>query len=77
MVDLSTLPVTEGFAPFNVPAAGKPCQTYYKIIGDLKGGKRPLVALNGGTDIPSLVQDTSSFTLFRTWREPPLFPRPV
>ncbi|KAF8449102.1 proline-specific peptidase [Boletus edulis BED1] len=38
----------EGVAPFDVPAAGKPCKTWYKVSGDLKSGIRPLVVLHGG-----------------------------
>jgi len=38
----------EGEAPFAAPGAGKPCQTWYKISGDLKSGVRPLVVLHGG-----------------------------
>lgn len=41
--------ITEGFADFHVPAAGKPCQTWYKIFGDISSAKRrPLVTLHGG-----------------------------
>lgn len=40
--------VTEGFAPLEVPGADKPCQTYYKIFGDLKSGVTPLIGLHGG-----------------------------
>lgn len=39
---------TEGEAPYAVPAAGKPCKTWYKVSGDLKSGIRPLVVLHGG-----------------------------
>lgn len=38
----------EGEAPFAVPGAGKPCQTWYKVSGDFKSGVRPLVVLHGG-----------------------------
>ena len=38
----------EGEAPFAVPAAGRPCKTWYKVSGDLKSGVRPLVLLHGG-----------------------------
>jgi len=45
--------ITEGTFDFDVPAAGKPCQTWYKVYGDLKGSKhRPLVALHGGPGVP-------------------------
>jgi hypothetical protein len=27
--------VTEGEVSFDVPAAGKPCKTWYKVYGDL------------------------------------------
>jgi len=40
--------ITEGEVDFDVPAAGKPCKTWYKIYGDLSAGKRPLVTLHGG-----------------------------
>lgn len=43
----STLPpVTEGSADFRV--GGETYQTWYKVIGDLKSGTRPLVTLHGG-----------------------------
>lgn len=45
---MSTTATTEGFAPLGVPDAGKPCQTYYKIVGDISSGKVPIVVLNGG-----------------------------
>ena len=45
---MTTPATTEGFAPLDVPNAGKPCQTYYKVVGDLSSGKVPLIVLNGG-----------------------------
>ncbi|KAF9820957.1 hypothetical protein IEO21_00934 [Rhodonia placenta] len=39
---------TDGYAPVTVHNAGKPCQTFYKIVGDLSSGKIPLIVLNGG-----------------------------
>lgn len=39
---------TEGELDFDVPAAGKPCKTWYKIFGDLTSGKTPLLLLHGG-----------------------------
>ncbi|EIN12922.1 proline-specific peptidase [Punctularia strigosozonata HHB-11173 SS5] len=42
--------VSEGYADFNVPAAGKPCKTWYKIFGDLKSS-RPLIGLHGGPGV--------------------------
>lgn len=47
-LQLLNMAVTEGFAPLEVPGAGKPCQTYYKIFGDLKSGVTPLIGLHGG-----------------------------
>lgn len=38
----------EGEVPFVVPAAGRPCKTWYKVSGDLKSGIRPIVLLHGG-----------------------------
>ncbi|PCH41233.1 peptidase S33 tricorn interacting factor 1 [Wolfiporia cocos MD-104 SS10] len=43
-----SVPVAEGYAPYDVPAAGKPCQTYYKIVGNLTSGVTPLIVLHGG-----------------------------
>ncbi|GJJ06645.1 hypothetical protein Clacol_000839 [Clathrus columnatus] len=42
--------ISEGEAEYDVPAAGKPCKTWYKVFGDLEdpARKRPLVALHGG-----------------------------
>ncbi|KAJ7055561.1 proline iminopeptidase [Mycena amicta] len=49
----SNIPTTEGEAPFDVPTAGKPCKTWYKIVGDLSTGSgRPLVTLHGGPGVP-------------------------
>ncbi|KAL4062477.1 Alpha/Beta hydrolase protein [Scleroderma yunnanense] len=45
---MTTITVTEGEADFIVPAAGKPCKTWYKVYGDLKSGVCPLVVLHGG-----------------------------
>ncbi|KAH9938636.1 proline iminopeptidase [Fomitopsis serialis] len=39
---------TEGFAPLDVLGAGKPCQTYYKVLGQLTSDKAPIIVLNGG-----------------------------
>jgi proline-specific peptidase len=44
--------VIEAEVDFHVPAAGKPCKTWYTIFGDLKSGKRPLVCLHGGPGVP-------------------------
>jgi hypothetical protein len=38
----------EGFVDFEVLSVEGLCQTYYKVVGDLQGGKRPLVVLHGG-----------------------------
>ncbi|KAJ7135099.1 proline-specific peptidase [Mycena filopes] len=43
--------VLEGFIDFHVASAGKPCATWYKVIGDLHGSIRPLVALHGGPGV--------------------------
>ena len=45
---MTTIKITEGEADFAVPAAGKPCKTWYKVYGDLKSGIRPLVVIHGG-----------------------------
>ncbi|KAI0722903.1 prolyl aminopeptidase-2 [Earliella scabrosa] len=36
-----------GTAPFDA-GAGKPCETWYQVYGDLKSGKTPVVAIHGG-----------------------------
>ena len=38
----------EGQVTINVPAAGKPCSTWYRVYGDLTGSRTPLVLLHGG-----------------------------
>lgn len=48
-----SLKITTGEVPFDVPAAGKPCKTWYKVFGDLSAGKRPLVTLHGGPGVNS------------------------
>lgn len=45
---MSTPAITEGFAPLDVPSAGKPCQTYYKIFGTLSSDRVPIIVINGG-----------------------------
>ncbi|CAG8975946.1 hypothetical protein HYALB_00007077 [Hymenoscyphus albidus] len=45
---------TEGEIPFDAPGAGKPCHTWYKVIGDLHGKTStsskvlPLITCHGG-----------------------------
>lgn len=39
---------TEGKAPFIVPSLDHICETYYKIYGDLRSGKPPIVVVHGG-----------------------------
>ncbi|KAH9945098.1 proline-specific peptidase [Epithele typhae] len=38
----------EGECVFTVPGVEKTCKTWYKVFGDLKCGKTPLVVLHGG-----------------------------
>jgi proline-specific peptidase len=46
---MSSLKVREGEADFNVPGAGKPCKTWYKVYGTLPHPHNPpLVILHGG-----------------------------
>lgn len=42
--------VTEGRVAFKHPSLPKPCETWYKVVGDLKSSAsgRPLVTLHGG-----------------------------
>lgn len=37
----------ESKVPFDVPTAGKPCETWYKVVGDLSTGV-PLITAHGG-----------------------------
>ncbi|KAI0024483.1 Alpha/Beta hydrolase protein [Xylariomycetidae sp. FL0641] len=42
-------PVSEGEIAFDAPGAGKPCKTWYKVIGSLESSSSPpIVALHGG-----------------------------
>ena len=43
----------EGEIDFNVPTAGKPCRTWYRVVGDLHCGIRPLLVLHGGPGVAS------------------------
>ncbi|KAJ7592774.1 proline iminopeptidase [Mycena floridula] len=49
-MSLNELSTVEGYLDFNYPSAGKPLQTWYRVIGDLSAG-RPLVALHGGPGV--------------------------
>jgi proline-specific peptidase len=40
--------IKEGTVHFNYPSAGKQCETWYKIVGDLSSGVTPVVTLHGG-----------------------------
>ncbi|KAH8109255.1 proline-specific peptidase [Phellopilus nigrolimitatus] len=43
---MSSVKTTEGMAPFQVQ--GETYSTWYKVVGDLSSGHRPLVVLHGG-----------------------------
>ncbi|OZJ01372.1 hypothetical protein BZG36_05736 [Bifiguratus adelaidae] len=49
---MSEIKVIEGEVSIEIPGAGKPCKTWYKIFGDLKSGVRPLVGVHGGPGVP-------------------------
>ncbi|KAH8788594.1 Alpha/Beta hydrolase protein [Diaporthe sp. PMI_573] len=40
--------MTEGLAPFPVEGLSEPCQTWYKVVGDLGTSAVPLILLHGG-----------------------------
>lgn len=40
--------MAEGYAEFNVTGLSQPCQTWYKIVGNLKTQAIPLIVLHGG-----------------------------
>ena len=48
---MATQSITEGTIPFNIPAAGKDCYTWYRIIGNLHATSphiKPLIVIHGG-----------------------------
>ncbi|KAK3944389.1 L-amino acid amidase [Diplogelasinospora grovesii] len=48
---MANLPIKEGEVAFDAPNAGKPCKTWYKIVGDLDSSSSsspPLITLHGG-----------------------------
>lgn len=46
---MTAFPTSEGEVPFEVPAAGKSCKTWYKIFGSLENTTGPvLIGLHGG-----------------------------
>lgn len=46
---MTEYPVSEDEFSWDVPNAGKPCKTWYKILGDLESTEGPvLIALHGG-----------------------------
>lgn len=44
----NSIAMTEGKAAFMVPGLATPCETWYRVVGDLASGKTPLVILHGG-----------------------------
>src|ERR1700760_1285088 len=45
---------TTGTVSVSIPTAGKDCFTWYKVVGNLKSGVTPLIAVHGG---PGLSHD--------------------
>lgn len=45
---MADYPTSEGEVSFEVPDAGKPCKTWYKILGTLDSTSPVLIALHGG-----------------------------
>ncbi|KAI1372109.1 proline-specific peptidase [Hypoxylon crocopeplum] len=46
---MSAHPTSEGEVAFDAPSAGKPCKTWFKIVGSLKeSATPPIIALHGG-----------------------------
>lgn len=46
---MTEFPVSEGEFSWEVPNAGKPCNTWFKVLGDLESTSGPvLIALHGG-----------------------------
>ena len=48
---MDTLTPKTGEADFDVPSAGKPCKTFYKVYGTLTPSSCPLVLLHGGPGV--------------------------
>ena len=46
------MPTRTGFVDFFVPAADRPCKTWYAIYGELSPSKPPVVVLAGGPGVP-------------------------
>ncbi|RXW20698.1 hypothetical protein EST38_g5147 [Candolleomyces aberdarensis] len=46
-------PVSEGLLDFKIPSTGESGKTWYRIIGKLEPGVRPLIALHGGPGVNS------------------------
>lgn len=51
VTDMTSLKSTTGTAPFKVPGLDMECFTWFKVFGDLRSGKRPLIALHGGPGV--------------------------
>lgn len=45
---MTEYPTIEGEIAFDVPDAGRPCKTWYKILGSLESTSPVLIALHGG-----------------------------
>ncbi|KAG1876598.1 Alpha/Beta hydrolase protein [Suillus subalutaceus] len=54
---MSSLKVREAEADFNVPGAGKPCKTWYKVYGTLPHPHNPPLVLTRLFDVPVIVYD--------------------
>ncbi|RWA12206.1 hypothetical protein EKO27_g2919 [Xylaria grammica] len=70
---MATYPTTEGEISVDIPEAGKPCKTWYQIVGDLNGAKEsPIVALHGG---PGSGHDSmlALIELYEKWGLPIIF----
>ncbi|EIN09256.1 hydrolases or acyltransferase [Punctularia strigosozonata HHB-11173 SS5] len=49
---MSSPKITEGEVNFDAPGAGKPCNTWYKVFGDLSSKThRPLLVIHGGPGV--------------------------
>ncbi|KAH8898532.1 proline-specific peptidase [Thozetella sp. PMI_491] len=69
---MENLPILEGEAPFSAPHAGKPCKTWYKIVGNLDSSSPPLVTLHGGPGGGHEYM-TSLIDLFTVYKIPVIF----
>jgi hypothetical protein len=62
--NMNTMPTTEGEIALHLPNAGKPCKTWYKVVGKLEAAASPsLIGCDRSTRLPEKMGDESFWTL--------------